>query len=613
LKKDISSYKKQQEAAEVKLIHLEEAQAKISNWQIVYKKLVEEEKTLTTQLATLERELPQKRTILDELKEKEQTLETRYQEKRNSLEQQQKELEKEAKDINGQLKNLSDIEKQLTDVSLSLQKEHHVYQDWEEGKKIYNRMDEQAKVLKGAQESYAREQALMQEKKDVYEQLEEKYRNAAVGLVAATLKEGEPCPVCGSKEHPKVAVMPEGAPSEDDVKKAKKAYESQNKIYNQTYRQAASEKAKLEQLQENLEDWKKRSENAEIDVSISFIEQQMSESVERGRVIRKEKDELEKQVQYKKSLQKKSEQLAKSEKDCFSSIDHLMNEKQEEAKQLKDQIQKAENDVTVLQTQMKGKEEELVAKQAEQKASIAKRNKMFAVESEEAFETLLGNISGEKSVYDEKKEMCIRRLDRNQNAELSLKEHQKNFAKLDEKYGVLKGLDDVTKGKNKERIVFEQYVLGAYFEDILDAANKRLAPMSGGRYRLQKVKRVTDARTKDSLELEVLDELTGKVRAITSLSGGEAFKAALSLALGMSDIIQEYSGGVQIDTMFIDEGFGHLDEDSLNQAMDTLEALAKENQLIGIISHVGALKERIDRQIVVNRGKNGSEITTTGF
>nr|MCR5792118.1 SMC family ATPase [Lachnospiraceae bacterium] len=198
LKKDISSYKKQQEAAEAKLIHLEEAQAKISNWQIVYKKLVEEEKTLTTQLATLERELPQKRTILDELKEKEQTLETRYQEKRKGLELQQKELEKEAKDIAGQLKRLSNIEKQLTDVSLSLQKEHHVYQDWEEGKKIYNRMDEQAKVLKGAQESYAREQALMQEKKDVYEQLEEKYRNAAVGLVAATLKEGEPCPVCGS-------------------------------------------------------------------------------------------------------------------------------------------------------------------------------------------------------------------------------------------------------------------------------------------------------------------------------------------------------------------------------------------------------------------------------
>ena len=140
------------------------------------------------------------------------------------------------------------------------------------------------------------------------------------------------------------------------------------------------------------------------------------------------------------------------------------------------------------------------------------------------------------------------------------------------------------------------------------AANLRLGKMTGGRYQLSRVERVADGRTTDSLNLEVLDHFTGKKRPVKTLSGGESFKAALALALGLSDVVQAYAGGIQIETLFIDEGFGALDEESLEQAMSTLDSLTEHNRLIGIISHVTELKERIDKQIVVEKGRSGSHI-----
>lgn len=197
----------------------------------------------------------------------------------------------------------------------------------------------------------------------------------------------------------------------------------------------------------------------------------------------------------------------------------------------------------------------------------------------------------------------------NEKAYLSMKEKLVKKEKLEQEYGVMKQLDNVTKGNNADRLVFEQYVLASYFEDILNAANLRLLTMTNSRYELMRSTQVNDARRKDSLDIEVLDHYTGKKRSVKSLSGGESFKAALSLALGMSDIIQNYAGGIEIDTLFIDEGFGSLDSESLEQALDTLSALTERNRLIGIISHVNELKERINNQIVVTRGQQGSTLS----
>ena len=134
--------------------------------------------------------------------------------------------------------------------------------------------------------------------------------------------------------------------------------------------------------------------------------------------------------------------------------------------------------------------------------------------------------------------------------------------------------------------------------------------MTSGRYEMSRVDQVGDGRVKDNLEIQVMDYYTGKYRSVRTLSGGESFKAALSLALGMSDVIQAMSGGVQVGALFIDEGFGSLDSESLDQACETLMSLVEKNRLIGIISHVPELRERIETQLVVERTPSGSTVKT---
>ncbi len=160
----------------------------------------------------------------------------------------------------------------------------------------------------------------------------------------------------------------------------------------------------------------------------------------------------------------------------------------------------------------------------------------------------------------------------------------------------------------RQRLTFEQFVQAAYFGRILEQANLRLSAMTDGRYALLRREEATDLRLHFGLDLDVMDNYTGKPRDVKSLSGGESFKASLALAFGLSDVVQNSSGGVRIETMFIDEGFGSLDEESLRQAIGTLANLGKGGRLVGIISHVTELREQIDRQIVVERGISGSSL-----
>lgn len=160
----------------------------------------------------------------------------------------------------------------------------------------------------------------------------------------------------------------------------------------------------------------------------------------------------------------------------------------------------------------------------------------------------------------------------------------------------------------KRRIDFEQYVQASFFDMILNEANKRLVKMTNSRYELVRKEVATKLNDKIGLDIEVIDNYTGKRRDVKSLSGGESFKAALSLALGVSDVIQSYSGGVIVDTLFIDEGFGSLDVESRAQAINTLNMLTNNNKLIGIISHVTELKENIDKKIIIEKTTEGSKI-----
>lgn len=154
--------------------------------------------------------------------------------------------------------------------------------------------------------------------------------------------------------------------------------------------------------------------------------------------------------------------------------------------------------------------------------------------------------------------------------------------------------------------MLETYVQMTFFDRIIARANTRFMVMSDGQYELKRRREADNNRSQTGLELDVVDHYNGTERSVKTLSGGESFLASLSLALGLSDEIQSSAGGIQLDTMFVDEGFGSLDEESLRQAIQALSSLTQGTRLVGIISHVSELKERIGRQIQVTKQKNGS-------
>lgn len=260
---------------------------------------------------------------------------------------------------------------------------------------------------------------------------------------------------------------------------------------------------------------------------------------------------------------------------------------QEEIKLYDDERKKMEQKKSMLLEDLKGKEKKNII---DLKENLNTYNKKM-----EELET----IHREKQAQWERMEESKRRI------EIKLDE----LKKIEKKYSLLTDLGDTARGKNKENLIFEQYVLSVYFEEIIYAANLRLSVMTSNRFQLMIADKVADARTKDSLHLEVLDHYTGKKRSVKTLSGGESFKAALALALGLSDVVQQNSGGIEIETLFIDEGFGALDSESLEQALKALGNLTTNGRMIGIISHVNELKERIDEQVIITKSQEGSHIT----
>ena len=182
---------------------------------------------------------------------------------------------------------------------------------------------------------------------------------------------------------------------------------------------------------------------------------------------------------------------------------------------------------------------------------------------------------------------------------------------VEKRWTLVKALSNTANGtvSGKEKIMLETYIQMTYFQRIIERANTRFLVMSGGQYELKRRKDAGNLRSQSGLELDVVDHYNGSVRSVRTLSGGESFQASLALALGLSDEIQSAAGGIQLDAMFIDEGFGSLDEEALEQAMKALKDLANGNRLVGIISHVAELKERIEKQIVVKKQKaDGSTV-----
>ena len=199
------------------------------------------------------------------------------------------------------------------------------------------------------------------------------------------------------------------------------------------------------------------------------------------------------------------------------------------------------------------------------------------------------------------------RISTNTSALAHIREKSAELVQLEQRYTWVRTLSNTANGTlpGKEKIALETYVQMTFFDRILRRANVRLMLMSDGQYELKRRTTAENNRGQSGLELDVIDHYNGSERSVRSLSGGESFKASLSLALGLSDEIQSMAGGIRLETMFVDEGFGSLDEESLRQAIRALTSLTEGSRLVGIISHVAELKEKIDRQIVVTKGRGG--------
>jgi exonuclease SbcC len=199
------------------------------------------------------------------------------------------------------------------------------------------------------------------------------------------------------------------------------------------------------------------------------------------------------------------------------------------------------------------------------------------------------------------------RISQNKAALSGIVSNMADLAAVQTKWTWIKALSNTANGNisGKEKIMLETYIQTTFFDRILNRANIRLLVMSGGQYELKRRRNADNQKSQSGLEIDVIDHYNGTERSVRTLSGGESFKASLSLALGLSDEIQSSAGGIHLDTLFVDEGFGSLDEESLQQAIKALVSLADGNRLVGIISHVSELKSRIDKQIVVKKEKSG--------
>jgi DNA repair protein SbcC/Rad50 len=221
-------------------------------------------------------------------------------------------------------------------------------------------------------------------------------------------------------------------------------------------------------------------------------------------------------------------------------------------------------------------------------------------------EESLTAVSEEMKKINETLNNLISHTQENKNILSRVVEINEDIKELEDTYQTVGHLADIARGQNANRLTFERYVLASFLEDILSIANERLVKMTAGRYNLIRKTDRSKGNVQSGLELLVFDQYTGQERHVKTLSGGESFKASLALALGLADVVQQYAGGVSLETMFIDEGFGTLDPESLDHAIEALMDIQSSGRLVGLISHVPELKERIDARLEVISSQNGS-------
>lgn len=447
--------------------------------------------------------------------------------------------------------------------------------------------------------------------------LREGYYNNIAGVMGKELMPGMPCPVCGSLEHPHIAQLSGEDISREEMEKAEKDLNTLREKMSQSAQELGQMRGEGETLKRKLTEC--GIEIGDIDKSVENIKAFISQTEAKIAHNERETEQAEKAV----NLLRNDTAALKGE---IAALSAKKDEYEEEKDRLtlllentlkEKEFSKTEDFENALLDEKSEKAYKITVEQFEKavnEKTAALNEGMINIEGKSEIDTSRAlaeeNAVGEiKLGLSNMRDEIRLRMDTNSKAEKALKKEWAEMANIEKRYVLLKELSDTANGKIRgNKITFEAYVQQYYFGRIVENANLRLGKMTGGRYRLE-TKCLGGTLGQGGLDLEVFDLNTGKIRDVSTLSGGEGFMASLSMALGLSDMIQEKSGGIRLDALFVDEGFGSLDENHLSRAVEVLTNLSDNDRMVGIISHVSELKEKINKKIVVKRKtQGGSEI-----
>lgn len=472
--------------------------------------------------------------------------------------------------------------------------------------------------LEQGRETYLAMETAARQAQGTYERALQAQRHAAIGLAAKELRPGSPCPVCGSLEHPAPARVEGDILSEEALEALERDWKSRQQETEQCHGRVVALGTRAEDAGQQLRELELRGQALRRQIqeqqreplrALASLPLEQAERQLRG--CTEQMAALTAQLEEKRLRQRAAEQERLQAAEQETSARQFFEKQLEQSGLLSRQTYEASR---MQKTEREALQKEIQNDRERMAANASLREHLRQEISRETpwdNRQLCGQLEEQKR--DRAEMLNALGCWEGYHTELKrlyglLLEKRKLIEAESRAYGSVKELDDIASGNNGRKLVFEQYVLAGYFEEILRAANVRFGRMTGGRYEMRRVEEVGDGRVKDNLEIEVLDFHTGKYRSVRTLSGGETFKASLALALGLSDVIQAASGGVRVDALFIDEGFGALDSESLDQACETLLSLAESDRLIGVISHVPELKERIRRQVVVDKSGSGSRV-----
>lgn len=553
-----------------------------------------EQKTIVAKRIEVLKEKAKQEKRLKLAKEKSHLLEQKIQE----LEKRKQALEQDHQAQELALRQLSGLDEQM--------------KIWETQQKntqrhLEQKMEKDRLFKKSGQEKieYEKARQLYQKENHEYLAYEQQFYDAQAGILARSLEEGKACPVCGSRSHPHPAQRIHSDLTKEMLDQKKKAVEKRRLSMEEAALRMQKTNGQLKQIEEALH------QSHEV-IDMETVQKHLEE-------LKAKKQKYEKLLRVLEDYEPQKKQLEAEGKESSAQKEHLMREiaslqtmiesmsqygsllvLNEELHALFEKIQ------TYEMHQSKIEQEHLALSQAiaSEEAKCKEQMDYDLASMEKSWQENVDLEKSQRASCDElKKKLRFQesQLFNDEKIKIKIENLEEEMQGLHKRWSLVQNLADTFNGKlkDKEKIQLETYVQQVYFQEILHKANVRLMKMSQGQYELILLE-AQNKRSQTGLDLGVIDHFNGSKRSVKSLSGGESFEASLALALGLSDMVREMSGGIQVDTLFIDEGFGSLDEEALNHAIDALWELSTY-QLVGIISHVSSLKERIDWQILVKK------------